>query len=82
MEKLNKQKVSLRHAPGFAGYVKIVKEVAALKIDGCMHPLTKIEGCSCTRSNKGPALSLLPKMSSGSAPSPTYEFKISTEKKL
>ena len=23
---------------------KIVKEVAALKIDGCMHPLPKIEG--------------------------------------
>ena len=36
---------------------EIVKEVAALKIDGCMDPLPKIEGCSCTRrthSNKGP----------------------------
>ena len=36
-----------------------MKEVAALKIDGCMHLLPKIEGCSCNRrirSNKGPAL--------------------------
>ena len=35
---------------------KIVKEVPALKIDGCMHPLPNIEGCSSTRRicpNKG-----------------------------
>ena len=33
-----------------------------LKIDGCMHPLLKIDGCSCTlctRSNQGPATSYL-----------------------
>ena len=41
---------------------KIVEEVAALKNDECMHPLTKIEGCTCplrtlrTRTNKGPAI--------------------------
>ena len=31
--------------------------VSGLKIDGCMHPLPKIDGCSCTRrtrTNKGP----------------------------
>ena len=28
---------------------KIVREVAALKNDGCIHPLPKTEGCSCTR---------------------------------
>ena len=32
---------------------------SGLKIDGCMHPLPQIDGCSCTlrtRTNKGPAL--------------------------
>ena len=33
---------------------KKVKEVSGLKNDGCMHPLPKIDGCSCTRSNEGP----------------------------
>ena len=27
---------------------KCVLKVEWLKIDGCMHPLLKIEGCSCT----------------------------------
>ena len=27
---------------------KSVKEVSGLKIDGCMHQLPKIDGCSCT----------------------------------
>ena len=38
---------------------KSVKEVSGLKIDGCMHQLPKIDGCSCTRrtrSNEGPAI--------------------------
>ena len=33
--------------------------VSGLKIDGCMHPLPQIDGCSCTcrtRTNKGPGL--------------------------
>ena len=36
---------------------KSLKEVTGLKIDGCMHPLPKINGCSYThrtRSNKVP----------------------------
>ena len=36
---------------------KTVKEVSGLKIDGCMHPLPKIDRCSCTShtcSNKDP----------------------------
>ena len=40
---------------------KIRIEVAALKIDGCMHPFPKIEGCSCTHricSNKDPVLTM------------------------
>ena len=31
--------------------------VSGLKMDGCMHPLPQIDGCSCTRrtrTNKGP----------------------------
>ena len=37
---------------------KSLNEVSGLKIDGCMHPLPQIDGCSCTRrtrTNKGPA---------------------------
>ena len=37
---------------------KCVLKVKWLKIDGCMHPLLKIEGCSCTlctRYYEGPA---------------------------
>ena len=33
--------------------------VSGLKIDGCMHPLPQIDGCSCTRrtrTNKAPGL--------------------------
>ena len=34
---------------------KSMTVVSGMKIDGCMHPLPQIEGCSCTRTNKGPA---------------------------
>ena len=40
-----------------------MKELAALKIDGCMHPLPQIGGCSCTRrtrSNTDPVKVKLP----------------------
>ena len=33
--------------------------VSGLKIDGCMHPLPQIDGCSCTlrtRTNQGPVI--------------------------
>ena len=36
-----------------------MKEVSGLKIDGCMHRLAKINGCSCTGrtcSNQDPVL--------------------------
>ena len=36
---------------------KSLKKVSGLKIDGCMHPLPKIDGCSCTgrtRTNEDP----------------------------
>ena len=36
---------------------KSLNEVLGLKIDGCMHPLPQIDGCSCTlrtRTNQGP----------------------------
>ena len=41
---------------------KSLMEVSGLKIDGCMHPLPKIDGCSCTRrtrTNQVPVPSLI-----------------------
>ena len=38
-----------------------LSKVKWLKIDGCMHPLLKIKGCSCTLCNcyyEGPAMHL------------------------
>ena len=52
----------------------MVKEVSGLKIDECMHPLPKIDGCSCTRRTrtiKGPAFGYL-----GLLTSSFYNLKI------
>ena len=48
---------------------KSPEEVLGLKIDGCMHPLPRIDGCSCTRrtrTNQGPVLVQIPSPQSAS----------------
>ena len=50
------QKFQLKGA-GFDCQQEILDKKSGLKIDGCMHPLPKIDGCSCTRrtrTHKGP----------------------------
>ena len=53
---------------------KCVFKVKWLKIDGCMHPLLKIDGCSCTHYYEGPAMYCL---TSTFRLVPKYELRLS-----